>query len=111
MIRLGPALKCHHAKPAHYVTDEGSVKSALGGEHTESNHRLIYTPAWGFTAAVPGSRRVRSIEVPFMHGEIEITALNYKPVDGTAAHNSTDFTPEFLQRCHEFSQYKGDLSS
>lgn len=46
-----------------------------------------------------------------MHGEIEITALNYKPVDGTAAHNSTDFTPEFLQRCHEFSQYKGDLSS
>lgn len=46
MIRPGPALKRHHAKPARYVTDEGSVKSALGGEHTESNHRLIYTPAW-----------------------------------------------------------------
>jgi hypothetical protein len=31
--------------PIHLAV-EGRLKSGLGGEHTESNHRLMYTSAW-----------------------------------------------------------------
>jgi len=34
------------ARKASYFADEDLVKSGFGGEHTESNHRLMYTCAW-----------------------------------------------------------------
>jgi hypothetical protein len=33
----------HNSEPDHYFTDEDLVKSGFGGEHIESNHRLMYT--------------------------------------------------------------------
>jgi hypothetical protein len=37
-------VRCHarYEGAAHYVADEDLVKSGFGGEHTDSNHRLMY---------------------------------------------------------------------
>jgi hypothetical protein len=53
-----------------------------------------------FTAVVPGSGRVGGFRIPPVHGKIGISASNHKPVDGIGGNESTDFTPEFLHRCH-----------
>ena len=56
-----------------------------------------------FTAVVPGSGGVGGLGIPPVHGKIEISASNHKPVDGIGGNESTDFTPEFLHRCHVLS--------
>jgi hypothetical protein len=35
---------------------------------------------------------------------------NHEPVDGMSGHESTDFTSEFLQRCHALSSGDSDLT-
>jgi len=59
----------------------------------------------GFTAVVPGSGRVGVFRTPSVHGKIGISTSNHEPVDGIAGNQSTDFTPEFLQRCHALLPY------
>jgi len=56
-----------------------------------------------FTAVMPGSGGVGGFRVPPVHGEVGISTSNHEPVDAIGGNESTDFTPEFLQRCHEFS--------
>jgi hypothetical protein len=56
-----------------------------------------------FTAVMPGSGRVRGFRIPTVHGEIGISTSNHEPVDRIGGHESTDFTSEFLQRCHALS--------
>ena len=55
-----------------------------------------------FTAVMPRSGRVGGFRIPPVHGKLGIPASNHEPVGGIAGHNSTDFTSEFLQRCHAF---------
>jgi hypothetical protein len=52
---------------------------------------------------MPGSRRVGRFSVLPMDGKIRISTSNHEPVDGIRGHESTDFTPEFPQRCHKFN--------
>jgi hypothetical protein len=56
----------------------------------------------GFTAVVPYSRRDCRFSIPFDNREVQISALNHKPVNGIAGHCSADFTTEFAYHCHEF---------
>ena len=56
-----------------------------------------------FTAVMPGSGSVGSFRIPPVHGKIGISTSNHEPMDGIGGHQSTDFTPEFLQRCHALS--------
>jgi hypothetical protein len=53
-----------------------------------------------FAAVMPGSGGVGGFGIPTVHGKIGISTSNDEPVDGIRGHQSTDFTPEFLQRCH-----------
>jgi hypothetical protein len=53
-----------------------------------------------FTAVMPGSRRVRRFKIPAMHSQLGISTSNHEPVARITGHESTDFTSEFLQRCH-----------
>src|SRR6266581_5519569 len=57
----------------------------------------------GFAAVMPGSRRVGGLRIPPVHGQIGISTSNDEPVDGIGGNESTDFTSEFLQRCHALS--------
>jgi hypothetical protein len=36
----------HARRRHHHFAGEGRLKLGLGGEQTESNHRLMYTSAW-----------------------------------------------------------------
>jgi hypothetical protein len=53
-----------------------------------------------FTAVMPRSGRAGGFRIPSVHGEIGISTSNHEPVGRIGGHESTDFTPEFLQRCH-----------
>ena len=59
----------------------------------------------GFAAVMPGSGRCGSLRIPAVHGKLGISTLNHEPVDGVTCHDSTDFTSEFLKRCHGFVPY------
>jgi hypothetical protein len=61
-----------------------------------------------FAAVMPGSGRIGGFRIPAVHGEIGISTSNHEPVDGIGGNESTDFTPEFLQRCHALSSYISD---
>jgi len=37
-----------------------------------------------------------------MHSKFGIPAANHEPVDWITGYDSTNFTSEFLERCHEF---------
>src|ERR1700674_150800 len=54
---------------------------------------------------MPGSGCVGGFRNPPMHGEIGISTSNHEPVGGIGGHESTAFTPEFLQRCHALSSF------
>src|SRR5258706_9562208 len=56
-----------------------------------------------FTAVMPGSGRVGGFRIPPVHGKLGISTANHEPVVGIGGHESTDFTSEFLQRCHVLS--------
>jgi hypothetical protein len=56
-----------------------------------------------FTAAMPGSGRVGGFRIPTVHGKIGISTSDHEPMDGIGGNESTDFTSEFLQRCHALS--------
>lgn len=43
--RYWPGLRLEVARVAH-LAGEGELKSGLGGEQIESNHRLMYTSEW-----------------------------------------------------------------
>ena len=64
------------------------------------------------TAVMPCSRRVGGFRIPPVHGKLGIPAPNHEPVGGITGHDSTDFTSEFLQRCHtlRFPDVIGDDS-
>src|SRR5271168_2284222 len=47
-----------------------------------------------------GSGRGGGVRIPPLHGKIGISTSNDEPVYGIGGHESADFTPEFLQRCH-----------
>jgi len=51
---------------------------------------------------VPCPSRLCRFRVPLDNGELQIFALNDKPVNRIAGNCSADFTPEFLYRCHKF---------
>src|SRR5258708_1927088 len=53
-----------------------------------------------FTAVMSGSSGVGGFRIPPVQGQIGISASNHEPVDGIGSNESTDFTPEFLHRCH-----------
>jgi hypothetical protein len=55
-----------------------------------------------FTAVVPGFRCVGGVGVPPVHGKFGLTTSNHEPTRGVTGHDSTDFTSEFLYRCHAF---------
>jgi len=55
-----------------------------------------------FTAVMPGSARVNGFRIPPEHSKIRVSTPNHEPAGGIGSNQSTDFTPEFLQRCHEF---------
>jgi len=55
-----------------------------------------------FTAEMPGSRRVGRFGVPSVHSKFRISTSNHEPAGGVTGHESTDFTSEFLYRCHAF---------
>jgi hypothetical protein len=59
----------------------------------------------GFTAVMPGSGRSGGLRIPSVHGKLGISTSNHEPMDGIAGHDSTDFTSEFLERCHAFVPY------
>ena len=48
-------------------------------------------------------RTVGSFQTPAEHGKLGISTSDYKPVNGITGHESTDFTSEFLHRCHALS--------
>ena len=51
---------------------------------------------------MPCPSRLCRFRVPLDNGELQIFALNDKPVNRIAGNCSADFTPEFLYRCHKF---------
>ena len=53
-----------------------------------------------FTAVMTGSGCVCGFRVPTEHGKIGVSTSNHEPVGGIRRHESTDLTPEFLQRSH-----------
>src|SRR6267142_6139162 len=53
-----------------------------------------------FTAVMSGSSGIGGFRIPPVHGQIGISASNHEPMDGIGSNESTDFTPEFLHRCH-----------
>jgi len=55
-----------------------------------------------FTAVMSGAGRLGGFRIPPVHRKIGISTSNHEPVDRVGGYESTDFTPEFLQRCHEF---------
>src|SRR6266481_871985 len=66
----------------------------------------------GFPAVVPCAGCICGLRVPFENSELRIAALNHKPVNRIAGYRSTDFTSEFLKRCHEIlirSKAPGDI--
>jgi hypothetical protein len=56
---------------------------------------------------MPGSRRFGCFRVPPVDGKIGISTSNHKPVDGVGGNESTDFTSEFLERCHGLCSNSG----
>ena len=61
------------------------------------------------TAIMPGSRRVGSFRVPPVDSKIGISTPNHEPVDGVGGNESTDFTSEFLERCHGLCSNSGSF--
>ena len=55
-----------------------------------------------FTAVMSGSGRFGGFRIPPVHRKIGISTSNHEPVDRIGGYEPADFTPEFLQRCHEF---------
>src|ERR1700719_5174804 len=53
-----------------------------------------------FAAVMPCSGGVGGFRIPAVHGKIGVSTSNHEPVGGIRSHESTDLTPEFLQRCH-----------
>src|ERR1700675_4055699 len=54
----------------------------------------------GFAAVMPGTGRCGSLGTPSVHSKLGIPTSNHEPVHGCIGHDSTDFTSEFLLRCH-----------
>ena len=78
------------------------AKSGFDGEHTESNHRLIWTPAW----ASPQKWRVLGAlaAVMFHLSAVSCVApLDHEPVTRAAGDLSTDFAWELLRRAHHLA--------
>ena len=46
------------------------------------------------------SGRVRGERIPLEHGELRITALDYKPVIRVVSDPGADLAAKFLERCH-----------
>jgi len=53
-----------------------------------------------FAAIMPGTGRACAFRIPTVHGKSRVSTSNHEPVGGIRSHDSTDLTPEFLQRCH-----------
>ena len=56
---------------------------------------------------MPSSGRVGGFKIPPVDGKIGISTSNYEPVDGAGGNESTDFTSEFLERCHGLCSNSG----
>jgi hypothetical protein len=54
----------------------------------------------GLTAEVTRTGCVCDIQIPSENTELQIVALDHKPVNGVGAGPAADFAPEFLKRCH-----------
>jgi hypothetical protein len=53
-----------------------------------------------FAAVMPGTGRACAFGIPTVYGKSRVSTSNHEPVGGIRSHDSTDLTPEFLQRCH-----------
>lgn len=87
---------------AHFAPELLYAAAQLYREEFRPSEVLRYLGV-SFTAVMPGSGRVGGFRIPPMHGKLGISTSNHEPVDGICGHASTDFTPEFLQRCHALS--------
>jgi hypothetical protein len=54
----------------------------------------------GLSAEMAGSGRGRRFRIPLEQPELRVSALDYEPVIRAIGNVSTDFTAEFLKRCH-----------
>lgn len=93
----------HAAKKAKVHTGAELLESWLGRRAHGVKPATDVHFGVSFTAVMPGSRRVRRFKIPSMHSQLGISTSNHEPVAGITGHESTDFTSEFLQRCHAFS--------
>jgi hypothetical protein len=54
---------------------------------------------------MPRSGGIGRFRIPPVHRKLGISTSNHEPVNGNGGNESTDFTSEFLQRCHMRSVY------
>jgi hypothetical protein len=80
--------------------DGDAIKSGLGGEHIDSNHRLIYIWACASPQKWRAAGAFGCPRIPFEHTHLNIAALDHKPVIWAIRDTPTNFTTEFLKSCH-----------
>ena len=81
----------------------GSVKSELPPGRNADRVKPAADEDLGvrLAAEVASGGSTGDLEVPFVHGEFEVSTFNNKPMKGLGAHDTADLALEFFQRRHE----------